>query len=406
MRPKYSIGVIALALALVAPSSFGNTCAPIIWTPGGDPLYRFNESNEAGFIDQTGKIVVPAILGSTEGHFQDGLLNITGFDGVYLDTTGKRAFETKLFRGWDFSEGLAVAMAESGGKWGYINTKGEFAISPRFASSQRDYVWPFQDGLAKIEVGGRFGFIDHSGEFVIPPTFLEADSFHGGMARVIVDGLCLHLRERESSCGEGTYLLPKGFVILTFVLCKYTFIDKTGKVITDQRYDRALAFSEGLAAVGTGGLWGFIDKTGKLVIPPRFQAASDFSDGLAAVSENGLFGYIDSTGNYVIHPAFKYQIVGPFVDGLALVGNPRSEMFFIDRHGHQAFPRKFVIASPFYMGLAHVKFITGEAEDQDPFAGTFGYINPQGKIIFTYKVGGRESRTLRRLGAAEKKSDK
>ena len=49
--------------------------------------------------------------------------------------TWKKAIDRRLYRGWDFSEGLAVAMEKDGGKWGYINTKGELAISPRFAWS-------------------------------------------------------------------------------------------------------------------------------------------------------------------------------------------------------------------------------------------------------------------------------
>jgi hypothetical protein len=52
-----------------------------------------------------------------------------------VDVTWKKAIDRRLYRGWDFSEGLAVAMEKDGGKWGYINTKGELAISPRFAWS-------------------------------------------------------------------------------------------------------------------------------------------------------------------------------------------------------------------------------------------------------------------------------
>ena len=145
-----------------------------IWIPRSataDPLYRFTKDHKAGYIDQTGKVAVPPVIsflgGNGGGEFHDGLLEIGVFDGVYVDTSGKKVIDKGLFRGWDFSEGLAVAMKKDGGTWGYINTKGEFAISPRFASSRMDYVWSFEGGFAKVEVAGKFGYIDHTGEFAI-----------------------------------------------------------------------------------------------------------------------------------------------------------------------------------------------------------------------------------------------
>src|SRR5215469_9118927 len=69
--------------------------------------------------------------------------------------------------------------------WGYIDTTGQFAISPRFETYPNGYVYPFSDGMAKIEAKGLFGFIDHSGVFAIPPQLLDAESFSDGMARVV-----------------------------------------------------------------------------------------------------------------------------------------------------------------------------------------------------------------------------
>jgi hypothetical protein len=51
----------------------------------------------------------------------------------------------------------------------------------------------------------------------------------------------------------------------------------------------------------------YIDKTGKIVIQPKFDAAEDFSSGLAQVRigdwETGKYGYIDKTGKYVWKPS-------------------------------------------------------------------------------------------------------
>ncbi len=83
--------------------------------------------------------------------------------------------------------------------WGYINTSGEFAISPRFESSLSDYVWSFSGGLARIKVKNKFGFIDHSGQFVIKPQFPDALDFNDGMARVVTEGPCVYFP--DGPCG-------------------------------------------------------------------------------------------------------------------------------------------------------------------------------------------------------------
>jgi hypothetical protein len=362
-----------------------------IWIPhsaNADPFYRFIKGPNAGYIDRAGNVVIGAVIpswgGNGRGSFQDGLLEIGIGDGVYVNTSGKKVIDKGLYHGWDFSEGLAVAMEKDGGKWGYISTRGEFAISPRFASSPTDYVWSFEGGFAAVEVAGRFGYIDHTGEFIIQPKFLDGGSFHDGMARVIAEGPCIYLRISEESPCPDLGVLPKDTKTQEpLPACKYTFVDKFGKVISDQRYDYALPFAEGLAPVRIGKLWGYIDKAGMMVIAPHFDSASSFSDGLGLVSENGLFGYVDRTGAYVIKPQFKRA--ESFAEGRAVVRDPQSGYWYIDRSGRKAIPGKFALASPFFKGLAHVKIWSGGSGDETSRTGTFAYIDSNGKTIFTYK---------------------
>lgn len=65
-------------------------------------------------------------------------------------------------------------------------------------------------------------------------------------------------------------------------------------------WDRACYFSEGLAAVKRGTLWGYVDAQGQEVVPPRYDGAFAFSQGRAAVNRGGRWGYIDLTGREVI----------------------------------------------------------------------------------------------------------
>lgn len=59
------------------------------------------------------------------------------------------------------------------------------------------------------------------------------------------------------------------------------FMDRTGTVVIEPRYEKAYPFKEGLAAVQVRGRWGYIDTNGRTVIEPRFAMAGFFSEGLA-----------------------------------------------------------------------------------------------------------------------------
>jgi len=99
----------------------------------------------------------------------------------------------------------------------------------------------------------------------------------------------------------------------------------TGSLVIPPQFDSAGPFSEGLAAVETGGKesgkWGYIDKSGNLAIAPQFDRAEAFSEGLAAVrrgdDKTGKWGFIDKSGKYAIAP--KWEHVTAFSRGLAVV---------------------------------------------------------------------------------------
>ena len=169
---------------------------------------------------------------------------------------------------------------EEGGLWGYRSAGGETAIAPRF-----QFGGEFSEhGLAAVFAGPSTGWqlIDASGTAVLSPLPVDngPDPFIEGLARY---------RERE----------------------KIGFFDVRGCVTIEARFDWAMPFSDGLAAVCNGcmlvkhdehgriegGRWGYVDRNGKLIIPLKFDSASGFEAGRANV-ESGTEAYsIDRTGN-------------------------------------------------------------------------------------------------------------
>lgn len=118
-----------------------------------------------GFIDKSGVEVIP--LQYDYAHdFHDGLAQVTaGEDCYFIDKSGEKAIclaERGIVYAWDFSEGLATAICEPGGKRGYIDKTGRLVIPCRFSEAH-----DFHDGLALVEEDRTRGFIDKTGQMLI-----------------------------------------------------------------------------------------------------------------------------------------------------------------------------------------------------------------------------------------------
>ena len=370
--------VLLLCVACVVAAAAACSWDYPIWIPRSktaDPLYRFERGGRAGYIDQTGKIVIaPAwkVAGNSGSEFHEGLLEVGIRQGRYVDTSQKPAFPEDLYVGSAFSEGLAVAKRRGEDVWGYVDRSGAFKIRPRFATAPRS----FQDGLARVQDGESFGYIDRSGAIVIHPQFPAGGDFNDGMARVVLQGPCLYAS--DGPCGSEN-LIHAGGKLPNAPACKFTFIDKAGRPIANGKFDDARNFAEGLAPVQKNGRWGFIDKNGALAVAPRFEDAQPFSDGLALVQVNGSYGYIDHQGKLVIPPWFQYA--DDFSDGRAAVGNEEEGYWYIDKTGQEAIGGRFAAASPFFKGLAHVQLLD---EEEGP-TNTFAYIDRSGRQVFRYQ---------------------
>ena len=224
-----------------------------------------------GFIDKTGKIVLPLLRQLDVPRFSEGLAAVlleTGYG--FIDRTGGTVIEGRYSYAGDFSEGLAWVHTRDD-KAGFIDKTGRFVIGPADYGLSDDS--NFSEGLAMVRMKGGAGYIDRSGRVRIGPKPYNAHRFSGGMARVGVNG-------------------------------KDGYIDRSGRMVIRPQYDLALDFSEGLAVVEVRGRgYGYIDTKGRIVIGPGFDGAWDFIEGIARVrtKERGV-GYVNKQGRYVWGP--------------------------------------------------------------------------------------------------------
>ncbi|MBN9658695.1 MAG: WG repeat-containing protein [Acidobacteria bacterium] len=390
LRRHYSMWVklgAAVAVLLAIPAVPGCSWSYRLWSirsRSADPLFQFSQNGNVGYIDAQGRVVLPPALkipGKFGGEFHEGLLAVKDEIGYrYIDRTGATVLRVDAWSAYDFSEGLAVAALWTGtpkqARYGFIDHTGRFVIEPKYFS-----VASFSEGLAVVEVHGQYGstgYLDQFGNFAIPPGLTYATSFHEGLAIAVIDGPCLNAT--AGSCSGSRFRPLRSNSTAD---CKFRFIDKTGRPVSDLRFDAASNFSEGMAAIEIGKKWGYVDKSGRIAIEPRFEYAQSFSQGMAAVRVEGKWGFIDSSGDFVI-PA-RFDSVAAFSDGRALVDD-RAETkegayWFIDKTGAAAFPARFAFAESFTFGLAAVELPRTEKSGRQA-----AWIDTAGRIVLQFPL--------------------
>jgi hypothetical protein len=331
-------------------------------------LFTVNRDGKSGFIDATGKIVIPLQFDSANG-FSEGLALVT-LKGktFFIDTTGRTVFEARFDIIRDFSEGLAavnigekripnIGLISDPGKWGYIDKTGKLVIPMKFTHAES-----FSEGLAAVSEGDTGEFINHDAKPVFAVPLDVTLGFREGIAGVLYHG-------------------------------SLAYYDLTGKKISPPLGygPKSHSFSEGLVPVEINGKSGYMDRNGKLVIEAQFEDAEDFSEGLAPVKvrseettwcppeESGTrkgftmkWGYIDKTGKMIIAPQF--ESASGFSEDLAEIDNC-DQAFFIDKAGKKVVLGDFKYASSFAGGLSRVNVMTKQGL-------LWGYINRSGKMVW------------------------
>jgi WG containing repeat len=345
-------------------------------------LFLFTRNDKFGYIDRTGKIVIPAKL-DTPYENSNSLTPVGVGDSLPLGTASQNENRDELisFAEDDISANMTDAFAyrlgipgvhpdKSGSfnkhSYGYKNRRtGKVIIRPQF----RNAADRFSEGLAWVmDERDGLGYIDKQGKMVIPPQYRPSEFTYAGNTSYFGsdfnDGLAQVCKGESGNCG---------------------YIDRTGKVVIPLKFDEADDFDGGLARVcskGESPKCGYIDRTGKVVIPLKFdRVARKFSNGLAWVVINKRFGYIDKTG--------KVKIPVKFTDPSINLMSANAKEGEIEMNKDN---NRFLATIDFERGLAAVKipktcgFSVGEAtptSDENDCDG-YGYINTKGKLVFEF----------------------
>ena len=140
-----------------------------------------NEKDLWGFIDKTGKTVIPCIFAYARD-FSEGLAQVCNDENLYgfIDKKGKLVIPCSFTAAYDFMDGLAAVQNEEW-LWGYIDKNGE----PVIPCSFKEAAPFFSDGLGSVEnAEDLWGAVDKNGNLVIPFRYKKPIIFEDGLAEV------------------------------------------------------------------------------------------------------------------------------------------------------------------------------------------------------------------------------
>lgn len=322
---------------IIIPCTYANA------SPFVEGLARVSNKDEKyGFIDSKGKVVIP--LKYEWAHsVHNGWIYAEynskewGNVGGFIDKTGKEVvpFQLKVpavplpeAYKYVFSQGLmAVPWRTKPGskaKYGYIDSTGKLIITPSF-----NFATKFNNGLALVKLDSTtFGYINLKGKVLFKKEkYFTTAPFSEGLARV------------RLKAGKGEDRLKQGFIgtngNVVIPLAYYTFNDFKEGLVAVQQFDAKDQESQ---------KWGFLDKNGGVAIPFQYNQTFDFNNGLALAVKFHKVGFINTKGREVIPFKYEYNTHAHFYDMLNISGQAgfqagfapvwsKGQMGFIDRTG-------------------------------------------------------------------------
>lgn len=359
-----------------------------------------NEKGLYGFVDQTGNFVIKPKYDKVHSDFYKGIACVVkGKKYLFINTSGKEISKSYNWASYFDDNDLCLVNAggkldeqgnPTGGKYGYIDLKGEERIAVRYA-----HIGDFNEqGVALINEGGSInkdgdfeggknGFVHTSGKILIPPKYTHVGEFtENGLAWVNIGG---KYDDSENLIGG-----------------KFGYVDQDGIEIIEPKYDFIGPIGEDGICWGNRG--GKIFKSDKKIenqiktyakkekdktkiIAKREELENKLTGGMCDVLKNkiqgGKNGFIDSKGREITK--FIYDKASNFYNGVARVMliNKKKEVFgFVNRQGKEITKIEYVEVGEFQNGFTYVKtFPIYDKKKKVNIPSKYGFIDKTGKPL-------------------------
>ena len=200
---------------------------------------------------------------------------------------------------------LCLTPLKLGGKWGYVDDAGKWALRPEYESR-----FHHENGYVALVKGKKYGIADCSGNIIVP--FIYDVIYHWGNVNSARKGEKHALIDIKNN----TLLTPFKYKNIYSIYGgrdyalvqknrRWGIINNKGEIIVKYKYDYDIRnpirhyFEEGYGAYSKNGKWGFLDNNFKEVLPFIYDGAVNFSGDRGLVKKKGEWVFIDKNGNVI-----------------------------------------------------------------------------------------------------------
>jgi len=268
----------------------------------------FQANGKWGFMDRTGKVMIPAHYQYVEP-FSEGLALVIKDDKLgFIDKAGKVMIPIEYQDGESFIDGTAIV--SKSGQFGMINRNNKVIIPLKY-----ELVGRFYSSLALVANETHYGYVDREGRELIPLKLDYGTDFKNGFAVVEIDGKKGIINTKGKLVVPAKYSWLESFNQYGLARAKndslYGLLNQNGSEQLHFEYDRIGEFSKGLSLITAKGKYGYIDRIGKMKIPMDFDFVPEamvwgkFEQGFTKFFLNGKYGIIDSSGTKVFPAIFE-----------------------------------------------------------------------------------------------------
>lgn len=241
-------------------------------------------------------------------------------------------------------------------KWDFLNEKGEPLFNERY-----EHIYVYEDGFI-VDLDGMYGFLGTDGRPVedlplfdsyIPPEIpgtCNPDAMNvapgytmlnrGGLWAVNRNNRMLTDFIFEEVMDWGQPVIFDGIVqMIAREKGRATYglfnLDSGSYIIPPDKFDEVHYLKSDRARVLNENLYGFVDSSGEMVIDTRYDYATVFEHQVAAVIEDDLLSFIDRDGSRLVEPveveleAYHWLFI-QYIEGPDLYRSVDSSYFNLD----------------------------------------------------------------------------
>lgn len=304
-----------------------------------DGLAGVTLDNKSGYIDKTGKEIIPLIY-DYPSMFAGGyaVVSLNDKKGM-LDKKGKIIVPTEYTDVLQYvNDNAIIVMLKD--KFGIVDINGKVLIAP----DKYDYIYNYSLN-EKLFIAGsnaRYGLIDKTGKEITSLKYDTIDNFFSTKSNILVPVrlnskwgfIDSSGKERVVPFYDNIYGYSTIDIISVKKDSKFGFIDKYGKETVPLIYERLTPYNINWTIAVKDKNIGMIDDQNNIRIPFEYEDMNSFygDTTLLIVKMNKKWGAVDNTSKLLI--PFIYDDFSFFVGGKARV-KKGNEQFDIDRQGNR-----------------------------------------------------------------------